>query len=110
MGIVGTPWSHGRNTWCGSRTPLKNISNLSEDWVYQARLRKWRSAEKLAVAVDGRWNARLVGWRPCLARGRHVGRPRTRWEDFFVATAGGEWLEAAREPGLWRLLEPALKE
>ena len=87
-----------------------HICSLSKDWVYQARLRKWRSAEKLAAAVDGRWNTRLVGWRPCLAKGRHVGRPRTRWEDFFVAMAGGEWLEAARDQGLWRLLEPALKE
>ena len=74
------------------------------DWISLYRRRRWAFASKTAAKTDGRWTSRLLHWIPffrCLPY-RSVGRPHTRWEDHFVKTVGGNWLEyAAEDEQLW---------
>ena len=106
--MVGTP-KQPQEDWVDF---LKRSTQVSEelarkhgvcDWVTTQRSRKWTLAGAMARQKDGRWSCRLLDWRPwfrALPR-RHVGHPRLRWSDSIVKAAGGSWIEAAQDAGLW---------
>ena len=78
----------------------------SKDWVSLQRSKKWSLAGRTAAQTDGRWNQRLLSWRPwcrCFPH-RRVGRPAKRWEDDIVECAGGGWVDVAKCPSFWSAL------
>ena len=77
----------------------------SVDWVTAHRQRKWTFAGNVARATDGRWNQKLLQWKPLWGNGRGPGRPRLRWIDDFLKIAGGNWHNHAQDEQLWSLLE-----
>jgi len=73
------------------------------DWVSLSRQRKWTLASRAARSEDGRWMRRMLSWRPWFRTAPHrcVGRPLKRWEDDFVALAGDDWAQSARDETIW---------
>ena len=69
-------------TWIRQITKLK-------DMVSEARRRKWQYAQKVMIRNPERWDRRLLEWTP--PGTRPLGRPRTRWTDYFNQRAGPEW-------------------
>ena len=78
-----------------------------ENWATASGRKKFRFAGKVAQTDDHRWSKRLLDWKPhfrCLPY-RSVGRPVKRWDDLFTNIAGGDWLAAAADAELWKILE-----
>ena len=55
--------------------------------------------------TDKRWSTVILDWKPNGGKGRHRGRPKTRWEDEIVAIAGGNWIEIAADEEAWGFLK-----
>ena len=77
-----------------------------KDWLQAQQWRKWKLAGEAARRTDKRWSHRLLNWKPFFRKLHHrdVGRPCLRWSDSLVEVAGGEWVEAAVDKGLWLAL------
>lgn len=67
---------------------------------------KWDYAGHLARIKDGRWNRRILQWRPWNGH-RSRGRPITRWYDDIKKTAGLHWVRAAENRDGWQELREA---
>ena len=77
-------------------------------WTIQQKKRKWRFAGHVARAMDGRWESRLLYWRPDGGT-RRVGRPVARWtdelDDFMedrMQCDAGSWISFAQDKDAWR--------
>ena len=78
-----------------------------EDWLVLHRRLKWSFAGKTVRRRDERWTTVLLTWQPPPDCGRNVGHPISRWDDGFVAIAGGDCPAAAKDEDLWATLEDA---
>ena len=78
-----------------------------EDWIEIQRCRKFDLAGRTANLHDGRWNTRLLSWRPWFREHprRNVGRPCKRWQDDLVCLAGGSWMTDGVDANLWAALK-----
>lgn len=82
--------------WIRKRTGLGDV-------VVKYRKRKWRHAAKILDQKRGfRWDKWLANWKPKTSR--PLGRPRTRWEDAFIKTAGKHWQSCVPTPQWLSLL------
>jgi hypothetical protein len=85
------------NEWLRQTTKVTDI-------VKSYRRRKWNRARRIAKMDDDRWTKRVTEWQPRIGR-RGRGRPKRRWRDNFVHTAGVNWMAIARnDTNRWRLL------
>ena len=74
-----------------------------EDVVSSYRKRKWKHANKVVGATHSeRWDQRLLLWTP--PGKRPLGRPRRRWQDDLVRTAGKNWQMKANDQRTWMKL------
>lgn len=88
-----------------------NIRNKTKviDAVQHALRLKWRWAGHLARMSDDRWTKQATLWKGPGER-RNRGRPRSRWSDDIVSTAGRDWIDTANDRNKWRRLEEAYTE
>ena len=85
-------------------------ANLNlESWLLAHRRGKRRFARRVATCTDSRWSQELLEWTPH-GDGRDQGRPKTRWSDAIEKTAGGKWLEVAKNSLHWDALEDGFVE
>ena len=79
--------------------------HASKNWLHSQCHRQWMLAGKVAIAEDGRWSNRILGWKPWFRSlsCRPVGQPCERWDDNITQLAGGGWVQSARDSGLWTL-------
>ena len=76
----------------------------SIEWTEAHRRRKWNLAGRLARAADSRWGKKMLSWLPLHGKGRHVGRPKTRWSYDLEKFAGGNWAQEALDAVFWHSL------
>ena len=93
----------------------------TDDWVTQARRRKWCMAKRMLIDSDNRWSSVALKWDPTImsdgnapAARRRVARPKTRWTDEFVKVASRycqesvTWLNLMNDEVFWNDYEDAL--
>lgn len=84
---------------------IRKRTNVTDALIFSLQ-RKWKWAGHAARYNDNRWTIRTIKWTG--PRGtRRKGRPRSRWSDEIVATAGRHWLNTAKERSQWNSLEEA---
>ncbi|CAH2208128.1 jg27685 [Pararge aegeria aegeria] len=65
---------------------------------------KWQWAGHIARRSDGRWDLKVLEWRPRAGK-RSVRRPPTRRKDDIRRVAGRRWRQAAQDRVLWNSLQ-----
>ena len=77
-----------------------------------ARTLKFKYAGHLSRDLKNKWNVILTSWVPHWGK-RSRGRPRRRWVDEVVATAGSDWRVKAKDRIKWKgpiFMGPSLGE
>ena len=87
------------NEWVRNKTRVTDV-------VQRISGLKWDFAGHVARAVDGRWNSKLLHWRPWLGK-RPRGRPQMRWTDDLKMSAGLMWVSEANNRTKWRSMREA---
>jgi hypothetical protein len=84
---------------------IRQITKVT-DVIDRAERLKWDYAGHVARRNDGRWNRKILQWRPWAGQ-RSRGRPITRWYDDLKRTAGLHWVRTAEDRDRWHALREA---
>ena len=87
------------NKWVRQQTGLKDI-------VVRIKELKWQWAGHVARMRDNRWTGIVTEWVPLNGKRRQA-RPRTRWADEIVKSAGTTWMRLAKNRVEWKCHEEA---
>lgn len=84
---------------------IRNKTNF-KDALKHAMTLKWKWAGHLARYLDNRWTLQTTKWLGPTGK-RQKGRPKKRWADDIVKTAGKNWMITAQNRQTWIKMEEA---